>query len=64
MISEKAIKHTSIKRVEVNGKLTGHLGKGKNKNDVIVDDVFRKYEISACVIYQSITQLKGMYDFK
>lgn len=31
MISEKAIKHTSIKRVEVNGKLTGHLGKGKTK---------------------------------
>lgn len=125
----EAIKHTSIKRVEVNGKLTGHLGKGKNKKDVIVDDAFyeiydgnhqlisrrpteklakayqqalksakivkgngqalpchvrflmdefpnigevpefkeklatiRKYEISVCVICQSITQLKGMYE--
>lgn len=120
------IKHTTIKRVEVNGKLNGHL---KNGKEVIVDDAFyeicssdgelisrrpterlakayqqalksakivkgngqalpchvrflmdefpnigevpefkeklatiRKYEISVCVICQTITQLKGMYE--
>lgn len=122
------IKQTTISRVEVNGKLTGHLGKGKNKKVVTIDDAYyeirtkngdlisrrptkrlaeeyqqalkkakivkgngqalpchvrflldefpnigeipefkeklatiRKYEISVCVICQTITQLKGMY---
>lgn len=125
----QSIKHTTIKKVEVNGKLTGHLGKGKNKRDITIDDSFyeiynsegvlisrrpteklarayqqelknakivygdgqalpfpvrmlcdefpnigeipefkeklatiRKYLISVCVICQSITQLKGMYE--
>lgn len=123
------IKHTTIRRVEVNGKLKGHLGKGKNAKEIVVDDAFyeildkggnvisrrpteklakeyqqalksakivpgngqalpchvrflldefpnigeipefkeklatiRKYEISVCVICQTITQLKGMYE--
>ena len=123
------IKHTTIRRVEVNGKLKGHLGKGKKAREVVLDDAYyeilgkdgtviscrpterlakdyqqalksakivpgdgqalpchvrflldefpnigeipefkeklatiRKYEISVCVICQTITQLKGMYE--
>ena len=124
----QAIKNTVIERVEVNGRVKGFVGKGKNKKEVILDDSYyeiklpdgtlvsrrptekkakeyqaqlkkaklvngngqalpmhvrflmdefpnigevpefkeklstiRKYEISVCVICQTITQLKGMY---
>lgn len=123
------IKHTTIRRVEVNGKLKGRIGKGKKAREVVLDDAYyeivgkdgtvisrrpteklakayqqalksakispgdgqalpchvrflldefsnigeipefkeklatiRKYEISVCVICQTITQLKGMYE--